>query len=124
MLVRASEDYGALSREFKPAYVKKIDGLIFVHPRLIPITMPEGGKISICERPLRANTAQGPRVSIARSEAVPIGSTITFEVELLQNYLHDLICEWLDYGKLRGFSQWANSGKGRFSYEILPDEKK
>jgi len=27
--------------------------------------------------------------------------------------------EWLDYGKLKGFGQWRNSGKGRFSYEII-----
>lgn len=27
--------------------------------------------------------------------------------------------EWLDYGKLRGLGQWRNSGKGRFTYEIL-----
>lgn len=27
--------------------------------------------------------------------------------------------EWLDYGKLRGLGQWRNSGKGRFTYELL-----
>ena len=27
--------------------------------------------------------------------------------------------ECLDYGKLRGLSQWRNSGKGRFTYEVL-----
>ena len=27
--------------------------------------------------------------------------------------------EWLDYGALRGIGQWRNSGKGRYTYEIL-----
>lgn len=27
--------------------------------------------------------------------------------------------EWLDYGVLRGIGQWRNSGKGRFTYEVL-----
>lgn len=29
------------------------------------------------------------------------------------------VLEWLDYGKLRGIGQWRNSGKGRFTYQIL-----
>ena len=29
------------------------------------------------------------------------------------------VLEWLDYGILRGIGQWRNSGKGRFTYEVL-----
>ena len=43
------------------AYKKIIDGLVFVTPRLIPLTV--AGELSILERPLRAETAQGERVS-------------------------------------------------------------
>ena len=39
------------------AYKKVIDGLIFVQPRMIPIHV--NGEITDCQRPLRAQTAQG-----------------------------------------------------------------
>lgn len=47
------------------AYKKVIDGLIFVQPRMIPIHFT--GNIGECQRPLRAQTAQGERVSLARA---------------------------------------------------------
>lgn len=43
------------------AYKKVIDGLIFVQPRMIPIHV--NGEITDCQRPLRAQTAQGECVS-------------------------------------------------------------
>ena len=33
--------------------------------------------------------------------------------------MHDLALECLDYGKLRGIGQWRNSGKGRYTYELI-----
>jgi hypothetical protein len=33
--------------------------------------------------------------------------------------IYDLVIECLDYGKRRGIGQWRNSGKGRFTYEVL-----
>lgn len=108
---------GSKSNKLK-AYKKVIDGLVFVQPRMIPITMPAGTKISICERPLRAQTAQGERVALASSEAVPAGSTITCELILMDETHEALVREWLDYGILRGIGQWRNSGKGRFSCVI------
>ena len=51
------------------AYKKVIDGLIFVQPRMIPIHV--NGEITECQRPLRAQTAQGERVSLANSEQIP-----------------------------------------------------
>lgn len=107
---------GSLSAKLK-AYKKIVDGLIFVTPRMIPIEV--NGEIGHCERPLRAQTAQGERVALARSETVPPGSTITFEISCLKGDLQDVVDEWLDYGKLRGLGQWRNSGKGRFSYLTL-----
>jgi hypothetical protein len=100
------------------AYKSKIDGCIFVEPRFIPIQFPNGdSKPSVCERPLRAETAQGPRVSVCRSESVPAGCTLEFTVTVLSKDLLPYVEAWFKYGKLRGLGQWRNSGKGRFTYE-------
>lgn len=101
------------------AYKTKIDGCVFVSPRFIPIKFAEGGKIGICERPLRADTAQGPRVSLCRSETVPAGSVIEFDVNILSNDLIPYVTAWFAYGEMRGLGQWRNSGKGRFTTEVV-----
>lgn len=101
------------------AYKSKIDGCIFVRPRFIPITLPAGGKLGICERPLRADTAQGPRVSVCRSETAPPGSTLEVEIDILSKELVPYVELWLGYGALKGFGQWRNSGKGRFTYQEI-----
>lgn len=128
----------------------KIDTLVFVEPRVIRLHMPEKTDIGICERPLRAETMQGPRVALARSETVPAGTTLEFsvfslvgrmkgkksakakkgsqdtEVEEVESAASvpfgDLLEEWLGYGRIHGLGQWRNSGKGKFSFEILPEE--
>ena len=103
------------------AYKKEIDGLIFVSPRQVPIEI--NGDMDICQRPLRAQTAQGERVALASSESIPAGSTMTFEIMMLVPAHEKAVLEMLDYGKLRGFGQWRNSGKGRFTYEILEERE-
>ena len=95
------------------AYKNLIDGLTFV----IPIHV--NGEITECQRPLRAQTAQGERVSLANSEQIPAGSTCEFEIVLLDDSHEKVVLEWLDYGALRGIGQWRNSSKGRFAYEII-----
>lgn len=102
------------------AYKKEIDGLVFVQPRKVPIEL--SGEMTICERPLRASTAQGERVALASSEEIPAGSTLTFRVVTLRADLMKAVEEWLDYGIFRGLSQWRNSGKGRFYYEVLDND--
>jgi hypothetical protein len=106
------------------AYKSRIDQIIFVGPRFIPVEL--SGPIGICERPLRCDTAQGPRVSVARSETIPAGSSFTVEITCLAKKVGKadsavdadaLIDEWLNYGALRGLGQWRNSGKGRFTWE-------
>lgn len=101
------------------AYKKVIDGMIFPQPRQIIINMPEGAEISYCQRPLRAQTAQGERVALAISEEVPAGSTLEFDVLCLDDNHVAAVLEWLDYGQLRGLGQWRNSGAGRFAYELV-----
>ena len=102
------------------AYKKAIDGLIFVYPREIPYDL-HGLKMGYCERPLRASTPQGERVSIAKSESVPAGSTAEFEIECLDPSLEAMVRECLDYGTKRGLGQWRNSGKGRYTWEEIKE---
>lgn len=103
------------------AYKKIIDGLIFVEERRIPIEFD--GELDNCQRPLRAQTAQGERVALAESEMAPAGSTLTFTITTLEDGLMPAIEEWLRYGRLRGLGQWRNSGMGRFEFEALPAEE-
>jgi len=110
------------------SHIKLIDLLIFPMPRKLFITIPEGKAMGICTRPLRGQTAQGERVSLASSETVPEGSYFDVSIHCLaERYgkekilVADLIKEWLDYGQFGGFLQWRNSGKGRFTYAKMDD---
>ena len=102
-------------------YKQEIDGVVFVNPRQIPIEV--NGEIGLCQRPLRASTAQGERIALASSESIPAGSKMTLDIQLLNPSDESAIIEALDYGRLRGFGQWRNSGKGRFHYSILDRSK-
>jgi hypothetical protein len=105
----------------------KIDNFLFVSPRQIKLfapgrvvaakTRPDG----VCERPLRAETQQGPRVTVARSEVVDPGTYFICEVSLVEGgpVTEEMVLQCLDYGALKGLGQWRNSGKGAFSYQIL-----
>ncbi len=99
------------------AYKKEIDKLIFPEPRRIPINFT--GEILECQRPIRAQTAQGERVSLAISEEIPAGATVEFTIVCLSPDHVKAVREWLDYGKFSGIGQWRNSGKGRFSWEEI-----
>lgn len=99
------------------AYKKTVDGLIFINEREIPIQFD--GQIGSCQRPLRAQTAQGERVSLANSETVPAGSVLEFTIKCLVDSDMKAVREWLDYGELRGLGQWRNSGKGKFRWEEI-----
>lgn len=103
------------------AYKKEIDGLIFVTPRAIPIEFQ--GEMGLCQRPLRGQTAQGERIALATSESIPAGATMTFTFMFLTDAHEKLVREALDYGALRGFGQWRNSGKGRFTWEEVKDQQ-
>lgn len=102
------------------AFKKEIDKLIFVQERKIPIIFD--GEITECQRPLRASTAQGERISIAISEEIPAGATMEFTIVTLLDSYEDIIREWMDYGCWSGLGQWRNSGHGRFTWEELSVE--
>lgn len=104
---------GSRSASLK-AFKKEIDGLIFPFPRKIPFE--NYGEIRECQRPLRAQTPQGERVSLAMSEEIPEGATMHLTIKCLNKADIPLVEEWLDFGALNGLGQWRNSGKGRFTW--------
>lgn len=104
------------------AYKKKVDLLVFVKERKIPLIIPEGEEMGNCQRPLRASTMQGDRVALANSETCPAGTTAEFTIEVLQDDLMKHVIEWLDYGKYNGLGQWRNSGAGSFVWTDITDK--
>jgi len=102
----------------------KISQHVFVFPRDIHfktgngeiVVQPEG----ICERPLRAQTMQGPRVSLAKSDVVKAGSTLEFDIEVVASseFSEETLHTLLGYGKYSGLGQWRNAGYGRFEYKL------
>jgi hypothetical protein len=72
------------------------------------------------QRSLRAMTAKGPRISLAKSEVVEAGAKLTFTLRVLdgspleEKHLHELF----SYGEIKGLGQWRNAGYGSFSYEM------
>ena len=109
------------------AYKKKVDNLIFIYPiddalevnKFLPLHLPEGGEITSLQRPLRGQTAQGERISLANSECAPSGTIIEFKILFANAELEDYIRGALNYGKRKGFGQWRNSGMGRFLWDEL-----
>lgn len=131
------ESFSALSKAGKAGYYggrhcaklkafkKAVDQHIFVTPRKIPFQIPEGAEMGYCVRPLRAETPMGARVALAKSETVPAGSKLEFNIICLIPELEECVNEAMEYGYLHGFGQWRNSGKGafKFDYEIIDDEE-
>lgn len=107
-----------LSSKLK-AYKKKIDNLVFIDERMIELKYE--GEVGFCERPLRASTAQGERVALACSEALPAGTTLEFTITVLNKDMMNYVIEWLDYGRFNGLGSWHNSGKGKFTWSDISD---
>lgn len=106
----------------------KIDRYVFTGPRRIQI-MREGELIidedDQLERPLRAETMRGPRVSLAASEMIDLPWSVEVVITLLPNpaskssaaVTWETIETALDYGQFQGLGQWRNGGYGRFTWE-------
>ena len=110
------------------APASKVDNYVLITPAYLrftkggaPVTQPD----EVFERPLRAMTMQGPRVSLTASETIDAGWELTFTVTLLENpsspksraLTFDLIEEAFDYGAFKGLGQWRNGQNGRFTWE-------
>lgn len=108
----------------------KIDNLVLITPAYLHICR-DGEELDCTdgdfERPLRAITMQGPRVSVMASEYVGPGWTIEFTITLLENestkkseaLTFEKIEELLTYGYIKGLGQWRNSQNGRFVWERI-----
>jgi hypothetical protein len=101
---------------FGPTMSKKLDALVFVNPRKIYLDIPRGLAMGFLERPLRAQTMQGERIALARSQMAPAGTKIEIEVVTLNAAIDAFIMDCFEYGALRGIGQWRNSSAGRFIY--------
>lgn len=101
------------------ALKSKLDNYLFIFPRKIYLkSKPDG----VLERPLRAMTMQGPRVSLAKSDYVEAGTTFEVEIVILPNKWNidlALVESLMDYGALKGLGQWRNASFGRFCWERL-----
>jgi hypothetical protein len=93
------------------AYKTWLDSCVFAGPRKLHFGKTEAD--FVVERPLRAMTAQGPRIALARSDAMNEGQRLTFEIEVLDNskgITLEMIEELLEYGRYCGLGQWRGSG--------------
>ena len=99
----------------------KVENDLFISTRIVRLHVPEGKGITYCERPLRAETAQGPRVALARSEELPEGTWFEVELEVLpgSDISKEVLLDLLDYLYYEGIGQWRSSGmKGRLIYQL------
>ncbi len=93
----------------------KLDDFLFVAPRRVYLNRmePDG----VLERPLRAMTPKGMRVTLARSDCVDAGVEFSFMLTALEHKdinWTEIIPNLLEYGLMMGFGQWRNGGYGRF----------
>jgi len=87
-----------------------------------------GHKEDHLERSLRAETAQGSRIALARSEMVgddhllDIGQCMYFycEIHILKGSVitEEVLRTMLDYGRYQGLGQWRGGDFGKFVYEL------
>lgn len=90
-----------------------IEQTVFVNPRSIVLAEKPD---DVLERPLRAMTMQGPRVSLVRSDMINPGREYSFELQVLEGSVvkEKVLRDVLSYGELSGLLQWRNGGYGRF----------
>jgi hypothetical protein len=90
-----------------------IESTVFVFPKYIQLAEKPD---DVLERPLRAQTAQGPRVTVTRSDLINPGRQYMFELQVLETskVTEKVLRDILSYGELSGLLQWRNAGYGRF----------
>lgn len=98
-----------------------------IFPEMIPaskdIVREEDGSPKYYQRSLRAKTAQGDRVALAKSELLPKDTVFTFQIKLMtgSEITEEHLKEILAYGELKGLGQWRNVGHG--SFKVLEFQK-
>lgn len=127
------EAISVLKTQVKVANGKsKIDNSVLIEPAYLRFTRG-GEELDVAdgdlERPLRAMTMQGPRVSVTASEYIDPEWELTFTISLLEGektarseaLTFDVIETLLDYGSFKGLGQWRNAQNGRFSWERVKE---
>lgn len=109
----------------------KVKKYVFIHEKRVrvrEIETPEneedydhplirkGPNGPVCERPLRASTAMGPRVTLARSDSVLAGAELEFHIKVLEGgqISQGTLEVLLKYGECSGLGQWRSGGLGQF----------
>lgn len=85
------------------------------------IKRDKDGNAFYLQRSLRAKTAQGPRISLAKSEVVEAGAKFSYQLNVMKNSpcTLDILKQLYQYGEdFCGFGQWRNSGHGMFETSI------
>lgn len=106
----------------------KIDNQVLITPAYLVFTR-DGEELDVAdgdfERPLRAMTMQGPRVSVTASEYIEPDWSLEFTISLLagekttrsEALTFEVIETLLSYGEFKGLGQWRNAQNGRFTWE-------
>lgn len=94
----------------------KVKRYCFITPRRIRLP-PIAGNL---ERPIRAQTPQGPRVALVRSDFIAESGEFTFKMRLLDagKLTAKIMQDVLEYGEYMGFGQWRSGGWGQFLYRM------
>src|SRR5262249_758946 len=112
---RTMKQFGAIKQ-----LQDKCKRYVFVQPR--KVRLPAIAKEPL-ERPLRAMTAQGPRVTVTRSDVVTAGAVIEFDLAVLEggSITEGLLREVFNYGQFMGLGQWRSGSYGRFELVSLEE---
>jgi hypothetical protein len=121
----------------KWSFKRAVDTMLFVADRRNFFTTAKGElleakDITTLTRPLRADTLRGPRICLATSQLLPEGTKLGFTLKWIVNgsaptakgrlrITKELIVAALDFGQMKGFSQWSGGGFGRFLWEEPKD---
>lgn len=121
---KAGERYQLMDKFKKFAYIRG-SGASHSQRRRIRLPWPKDKPLPYMERPLRAMTLQGPRVTVVRSDYIPEGTRINFEIHLLRGgdkkptISQEVLEDVLAWGEYMGLGQWRSGGWGAFSLVSL-----
>lgn len=84
------------------------------------IKRDKDGNPQYLQRSLRAMTAQGPRISLARSEVVEAGAKLSFVLKVMEGskITEEVLRRLFSYGEFTGLGQWRNASYGMFDFEL------
>ena len=93
---------------------------VFIEPKEILLTLPDGAAISIMKRPPHLIRREGEKVETREetSEAAPIGTTVSCELLVYPGVEAEVLTALLEYGRMKGMGLGRNQGFGRFEYKL------